>query len=119
MACGPCLQPDDSARMLNHGTTSSIHQVKLPRVSKSYDISLRISSFAYVTFSRGTEHGNKHGINETINSHVCTCTKTPYLQERTSRQGTRASNAPESTTAWASSGECLATARNTKAAAFL
>lgn len=36
-----------------------------------------------------------------------------------SRHGTKASKAPESTTALASSGECLATARNTKAAAFL
>ncbi len=36
-----------------------------------------------------------------------------------SRHITRASNAPQSTTDWASWGECLATARNTNAAAFL
>ena len=36
-----------------------------------------------------------------------------------SRQMTRASRAPESTTACANVAECLATALNTKAAAFL
>ena len=36
-----------------------------------------------------------------------------------SKQGTNVSNALESTTACASCGECLATARRTKAAAFL
>lgn len=36
-----------------------------------------------------------------------------------SRQITRASRAPQSTTDWASCGECLATALRTKAAAFL
>jgi len=41
------------------------------------------------------------------------------LGSNSSKQITNASNAPESTTAWAKVAECLATALNTKAAAFL